>query len=99
MAVHPQVIHRSGAGNPRIFHRFDRILYTAPAELSTENQELSTRRRAHSVGCPQFVHRLIHGLRYFSPRIIYMKNLLRLEEFFLYGLALFLFTQLDYGWG
>ena len=28
-----------------------------------------------------------------------MKNLLRLEEFFLFGLALFLFTQLDYGWG
>jgi hypothetical protein len=27
-----------------------------------------------------------------------MKNLLRLEEFFLFGLALFLFTQLDYGW-
>jgi hypothetical protein len=28
-----------------------------------------------------------------------MKNLLRLEEFFLFGLALFLFTQLEYGWG
>ena len=28
-----------------------------------------------------------------------MKNLLKLEELFLLGLALFLFSQLDYGWG
>ena len=28
-----------------------------------------------------------------------MKNLLKLEELFLFGLALFLFSQLDYGWG
>ena len=28
-----------------------------------------------------------------------MKNLLRLEEFFLLVLALFLFSELDYGWG
>jgi hypothetical protein len=28
-----------------------------------------------------------------------MKNLLRLEEFLLFGLALFLFWGLDYGWG
>jgi len=28
-----------------------------------------------------------------------VKNLLRLEEFFLFGLALFLFSGLDYGWG
>ena len=28
-----------------------------------------------------------------------MKNLLKLEEFFLFGLALFLFSGLDYGWG
>ncbi len=28
-----------------------------------------------------------------------MKNLLKLEEFFLFGLALFLFSELDYGWG
>jgi len=28
-----------------------------------------------------------------------MKNLLRLEEFLLFGLALFLFSKLDYGWG
>ena len=28
-----------------------------------------------------------------------MKNLLKLEEFLLFGLALFLFAQLDYGWG
>ncbi len=28
-----------------------------------------------------------------------MKNLLKLEEFFLFGLALFLFSKLDYGWG
>ena len=28
-----------------------------------------------------------------------MKNLLRLEEFLLFALALFLFSQLDYGWG
>lgn len=28
-----------------------------------------------------------------------MKNLLKLEEFLLFGLALFLFSQLDYGWG
>ena len=28
-----------------------------------------------------------------------MKTLLKLEEFFLFGLALFLFSQLDYGWG
>ena len=28
-----------------------------------------------------------------------MKNLLRLEEFLLFGLALFLFSQLDYRWG
>ena len=28
-----------------------------------------------------------------------MKNLLKLEEFFLFGLALFLFSQLEYGWG
>ena len=27
-----------------------------------------------------------------------MKTLLKLEEFFLFGLALFLFSQLDYGW-
>ncbi len=27
-----------------------------------------------------------------------MKNLLKLEELFLFGLALFLFSQLDYGW-
>jgi Domain of unknown function (DUF4260) len=28
-----------------------------------------------------------------------MKNLLKLEEFFMFGLALFLFSKLDYGWG
>jgi hypothetical protein len=28
-----------------------------------------------------------------------MKILLKLEELFLFGLALFLFSQLDYGWG
>lgn len=28
-----------------------------------------------------------------------MKNLLRLEELFLFGIALFLFSDLDYGWG
>ena len=28
-----------------------------------------------------------------------MKNLLKLEEFLLFGLALLLFSQLDYGWG
>ena len=28
-----------------------------------------------------------------------MKNLLKLEEFLLFGLALFLFSGLDYGWG
>lgn len=28
-----------------------------------------------------------------------MKKLLKLEEFFLFGLALFLFSGLDYGWG
>jgi len=28
-----------------------------------------------------------------------MKNLLKLEELFMLGLALFLFSQLDYGWG
>jgi hypothetical protein len=28
-----------------------------------------------------------------------MKNLLRLEELLLFALALFLFSQLDYGWG
>jgi hypothetical protein len=28
-----------------------------------------------------------------------MKNLLRLEEFFFFVLALFLFSKLDYGWG
>jgi hypothetical protein len=28
-----------------------------------------------------------------------MKNLLRLEELFLFGLALFLYSGLDYGWG
>lgn len=28
-----------------------------------------------------------------------MKNLLRIEEFLLFGLALFLFSQLEYGWG
>ena len=28
-----------------------------------------------------------------------MKNLLRLEEFLLFGLSLLLFSQLDYGWG
>ena len=28
-----------------------------------------------------------------------MKNLLKLEEFFLFALALFLFSQLEYGWG
>jgi hypothetical protein len=28
-----------------------------------------------------------------------MKNLLKLEEFFLFGFALFLFSGLDYGWG
>ena len=28
-----------------------------------------------------------------------MKNLLKLEEFSLFGLALFLFSQLEYGWG
>jgi hypothetical protein len=28
-----------------------------------------------------------------------MKNLLKLEELFMFGLALFLFSQLDYGWG
>jgi hypothetical protein len=27
-----------------------------------------------------------------------MKNLLKIEEFFLFGLALFLFSGLDYGW-
>ena len=28
-----------------------------------------------------------------------MKNLLKVEEFLLFGLALFLFSKLDYGWG
>ena len=28
-----------------------------------------------------------------------MKNLLKLEELFLFGFALFLFSGLDYGWG
>lgn len=28
-----------------------------------------------------------------------MKNLLKIEEFLLFGLALFLFSGLDYGWG
>lgn len=28
-----------------------------------------------------------------------MKNMLKLEEFFLLALALFLFSELDYGWG
>ncbi len=28
-----------------------------------------------------------------------MKNLLRLEELLLFGLALFLFSRLEYGWG
>lgn len=28
-----------------------------------------------------------------------MKNLLKLEEFLLFALALFLFSKLDYGWG
>ena len=28
-----------------------------------------------------------------------MKNILKLEEFLLFGLALFLFSQLNYGWG
>ena len=28
-----------------------------------------------------------------------MKYLIRLEELFLFGLALFLFSKLDYGWG
>ena len=28
-----------------------------------------------------------------------MKTLLKLEEFFLFGLALFLFSELDYSWG
>ena len=28
-----------------------------------------------------------------------MKNLIKVEEFFLFGLALFLFSKLDYGWG
>lgn len=28
-----------------------------------------------------------------------MKNLLKLEEFLLFGLSLFLFSQLGYGWG
>ena len=28
-----------------------------------------------------------------------MKNLLKLEELFFFGLALFLFSELDYGWG
>ncbi|HET9913791.1 MAG TPA: DUF4260 domain-containing protein [Anaerolineales bacterium] len=28
-----------------------------------------------------------------------MRNLLKIEEFFLFGLALFLFSRLDYGWG
>ena len=28
-----------------------------------------------------------------------MKNLLKLEELFLLGLSLFLFSKLDYGWG
>lgn len=28
-----------------------------------------------------------------------MKNLIKLEELLLFGLALFLFSELDYGWG
>jgi hypothetical protein len=28
-----------------------------------------------------------------------MKNLLKIEEFFLFGLSLFLFSKLEYGWG
>jgi hypothetical protein len=28
-----------------------------------------------------------------------MKNLLKVEEFFLFGLSLFLFSRLDYSWG
>ena len=28
-----------------------------------------------------------------------MKNMLTLEELFMFGLALFLFSKLDYGWG
>ena len=28
-----------------------------------------------------------------------MKNLIKIEELFLFGLSLFLFSRLDYGWG
>jgi hypothetical protein len=48
MAVYPQIVHRFGARNPLVFHRFSGILYTVPAGLSTENQELSTIDRAFS---------------------------------------------------
>jgi hypothetical protein len=34
-----------------------------------------------------------------DPEENLMKNLLRLEELLLFGLALFLFSALDYGWG
>jgi hypothetical protein len=33
------------------------------------------------------------------PQDVHMKNLLKLEELLLFGLALFLFSGLDYGWG
>jgi hypothetical protein len=40
-----------------------------------------------------------HSAQVFIHRIIHMKNLLKLEEFFLFVLALLLFSELDYGWG
>lgn len=84
MAICPQTVHRFGASSPRILHRLGRVLYTVPAGLSTENQGLSTVSR---IGNPTY------------PQDVHMKNLLKLEEFFLFGLALFLFSKLDYGWG
>ncbi len=59
MAVYPQTIHRSGARNPRVFHRFGGVLYTVPAGLSTENQELSTRRNTPSI--------TVHSLSTYLP--------------------------------
>ena len=43
---------------------------------------------------------LIVNVRYFGmPQEMKMKILLKLEELFMFGLALLLFAQLDYGWG
>ncbi|HLO15859.1 MAG TPA: DUF4260 family protein, partial [Anaerolineales bacterium] len=80
----PHVIIGAGFGGLKVA----RQLRNAPVQITLiDKQKISSRSRSQS-DYKQVIH-----------RIIPMKNLLKLEELFLFGLSLFLFSRLDYSWG